>query len=100
MLNIVMEDMEAGEVAVMWQEGENALIMVTSDRSIPDTERCAAVNRLMQHLKLQPGTRAATVAAPTLRVVSSSAAAVCLFLPHLSQQMAGPPGKCLQALFV
>lgn len=91
-----MEDMEPGEVAAMWQDGEDAIILVTSDRSIPDDERCAAVNRMLAKLKLQPGTPAT---APVMRLVGS-AAVLSVLLPHLSQQMTSPAGKCLQSLLV
>lgn len=48
-LKIVMEDMPTGEVAAMYQWGEDAVIMVA--RHLPDDVRCAAVNDLLAHIK-------------------------------------------------
>jgi hypothetical protein len=88
-LRIVMEELEPGEVAAMYQEGEDALIMVTLDRSVPDVERCAAVNRFLGQLKLQPS----PAARPGLRLVGRSAVVVDGgLLPHLSEQVACATG--------
>jgi hypothetical protein len=45
-LTIVMEDvLEDGELAVMYQEGDDAIILIS--RHGCDDDRCAAVNRLI-----------------------------------------------------
>lgn len=44
-LKIVMEDMPAGEVAAMYQDGGDAVVMVS--RALPDDVRCRAVNDLL-----------------------------------------------------
>ena len=44
-LRIHMEDMAPHEVAVMYQHGQDAIIMVARD--LPDDVRCAAVNDLL-----------------------------------------------------
>lgn len=46
-----MEDMEDGEVAAMYQVGEDAVIMVS--RSYPDDVRCNAVNDLLASIRAQ-----------------------------------------------
>lgn len=51
MLKIVMEDLVVGEVAAMYQEGEDAVILVS--RALPDDIRCAAVNDLLASIKAQ-----------------------------------------------
>ena len=89
-----MEEMEAGEVAAMYQDGEDAVIMVTLDRSIPDAERCEAVNRLLAQIRLEKQPRQ-----PWLRVVAGSAVAA-FFLAHLGQQVTGATGQGLQSLLV
>lgn len=50
-LKIVMEDMEAGEVAAMYEEGGSAIILVA--RHLPDDQRCAAVNELLSHVDVR-----------------------------------------------
>lgn len=66
MLKIVMEDLKAGEVAAMYQEGEDAVIMVS--RNYPDDERCRAVNDLLASVRAQypvevrPGTLLSLIA--------------------------------------
>lgn len=45
MLKIVMEDMGPGEIAAMYEEDGDAVIMVA--RHLPDDLRCDAVNRLL-----------------------------------------------------
>lgn len=87
-----MEDMEPGEVAAMYHEGENALIMVTSDRSIPDVDRCAAVNRLLSRVKAQPGAPTLPTTTPRLTVIPGSVPAVGVFFPHLGQQVTSAAG--------
>lgn len=61
MLKIVMEELDAGEVAAMYQEGEHAIIMVS--RALPDDVRCGAVNDLLSQIKAQH-----PVALPTVLV--------------------------------
>ena len=52
MLTIAMEDgLEDGELAVMYQEGDDAIILIS--RHGCDDDRCAAVNRLIA-LHLSP----------------------------------------------
>lgn len=46
-----MEDMEAGEVAAMYEEDGNAVILVA--RHLPDDQRCAAVNSLLTRLSVR-----------------------------------------------
>ena len=90
MLKIIMEDMDHGEVAAMYQDGEDAVILVSRD--LCDDVRCEAVNRLLATVRAVPK--------PTLRAVSSVAALVPLLLAHLSQQVASPTSQSLQALIV
>lgn len=47
-----MEDMAADEVAVIYKEGADAIVMVS--RHLSDDVRCAAVNRLLQQVSLIP----------------------------------------------
>lgn len=49
MLKIVMEELPKGEVAAMYQEGEDAIILVS--RSLPDDARCQAVNDLLASVR-------------------------------------------------
>lgn len=51
MLKIVMEDMQHGEVAAMYQHGEDAVILVS--RALPDDVRCQAVNDLLAGVQAQ-----------------------------------------------
>lgn len=51
MLKIVMEDMPAGEVAAMYEEDGDAIILVA--RHLPDDQRCDAVNRLLARLTVR-----------------------------------------------
>ena len=52
MLTIAMEDgLEDGELAVMYQEGDDAIILISRHGS--DDDRCKAVNRLIA-LHLSP----------------------------------------------
>lgn len=51
MLKIIMEDMPKGEVAALYQEGEDAVIMVSRD--YPDDVRCNAVNDLLASIRAQ-----------------------------------------------
>lgn len=44
-LKIVMEDMAPHEVAMMYQQGEDAIIMIS--RHLSDDVRCQAVNDLL-----------------------------------------------------
>lgn len=90
MLKIVMEDMEHGEVAALYQDGEDAVILVS--RGLCDDVRCEAVNRLLATIRAVPR--------PTVRAVASVAALVPLLLTHLSEQIASPAGQGLQALVV
>jgi ribosomal protein L34E len=48
-LKIVMEELATGEIAAMYQEGEDAVIMVS--RSHPDDVRCKAVNDLLASVR-------------------------------------------------
>ena len=91
MLKIVMEDMQDGEVAAMYREGEDALILVA--RHLPDDVRCEAVNRLLATVAAAPLGRLRP-----LRI--ASAVAVLTLLAHLGEQVASPAGQGLQSLFV
>lgn len=51
MLKIVMEDMPAGEIAAMFQSGQDAVVMVS--RGLPDDVRCKAVNDLLAQIVAQ-----------------------------------------------
>lgn len=51
MLKIVMEDMGPGEVAAMYEENGDAVILVARD--LPDDQRCDAVNRLLSRLSVR-----------------------------------------------
>lgn len=51
MLKIVMEDMKAGEVAALYEEAGDAIIMVA--RHLPDDQRCEAVNRLLARINVR-----------------------------------------------
>ena len=51
MLKIVMEDLEPGEVAAMYEENGDAIIFVARD--LPDDQRCQAVNRLLARLNVR-----------------------------------------------
>lgn len=51
MLKIVMEDMGPGEVAAMYEEGGDAVIMVA--RHLPDDQRCEAVNNLLARVNVR-----------------------------------------------
>lgn len=51
MLKIVMEELPKGEVAAMYQEGEDAVILVS--RAYPDDVRCTAVNDLLASVRAQ-----------------------------------------------
>lgn len=90
-LKIVMDDMQDGEVAAMYREGEDALILVA--RGLPDDVRCDAVNRLLATVAVNPPGRLRP-----LRI--ASAVAVLSLLAHLGEQVAGPAGQGLQALLV
>lgn len=52
MLKIVMEDMKPGEVAAMYQEGDDSLILVSRD--LTDDVRASAVNELLMRIKTAP----------------------------------------------
>lgn len=56
MLKIVMEDLPKGEVAAMYQEGDDAIVMVSRD--YPDDVRCNAVNDLLATLRAKSPMRA------------------------------------------
>ena len=45
MLTLVMEELEPGEVAAMYEEGGRAVVLIA--RGLTDDERCDAVNRLL-----------------------------------------------------
>ena len=47
-----MEDLPAGEVAALYQEGEDAVILVS--RALPDDLRCGAVNELLSTVRAKP----------------------------------------------
>jgi hypothetical protein len=66
-LKIVMEDMQDGEIAAMYEEGGDAVILVARD--LPDDMRCAAVNRLLARVT----------------AVAAASAALFLFLAHLAE---------------
>jgi hypothetical protein len=51
MLKMVMEDMPADEVAVLYQEGNDAVILISRD--LTDDQRCAAVNKLLNRLNVR-----------------------------------------------
>ena len=85
-----MEDMDNGEVAAMYQDGEDAVILVS--RRLSDDVRCDAVNRLLATIRAMP--------APVVRAVSSVAGIAALLLAHLSEQVSGPAGQSLQALII
>ena len=91
MLKIVMEDMQDGEVAAMFRQGEDALILVARD--LPDDVRCDAVNRLLATVKAEPPGRLRP-----LRI--ASAVAALSLLAHLGEQIASPAGQGLQSLLV
>ena len=90
MLKIIMEDMAHGEVAALYQDGEDAVVMVARDLS--DDVRCDAINRLLATVRAVP--------APMVRAVSSVAGLVALLLPHLGKQVTGPAGESLKSLIV
>lgn len=71
-----MEDMPVGEIAAMYQEGNDAVILVS--RSLDDDTRARAVNRLLRRL---------TSPAPIRLVRSVGSVAVLLLLAHLGQKM-------------
>lgn len=89
-LKIVMEDMDQGEVAALYQDGEDAVILVSRDLS--DDVRVCAVNRLLATARALP--------APTVRAVSSVAGLATLLFTHLGQQVASPAGQHLQSLII
>lgn len=86
-----MEDMPVGEIAAMYQEGEDAVIMIS--RELDDDTRCDAVNRLLGKIAAKPHS-------PVRLVRSVSSVAVLLFFAHLCQQMAGATSQGLQPLWV
>ena len=90
MLKIVMEDMDHGEVAAMYQEGEDAVILVA--RHLCDDVRADTLNRLLATVRVVP--------APVVRAVSSVAGVAALLLAHLGQEVASPTGQSLQSLIV
>ena len=90
MLKIVMDDMDHGEVAALFQDGEDAVVMVS--RHLSDDVRCDAVNRLLATIRAVP--------APVVRAVSSVAGLAALLLAHLGQEVASPAGQSLQSLVV
>lgn len=101
MLKIVMEDMPAGEIAAMYCEGEDAIILVS--RNGPDDERCAAINKLLGRLAVQPPpvTALRLIHGGAVKVTGSgSVAALGGFLTHLSEQVTSPAGQGLQTLVV
>lgn len=51
MLKIIMEDMNDGEVAAMYQHGQDAVILVS--RALPDDVRCEAVNDLLAGVRAE-----------------------------------------------
>jgi hypothetical protein len=51
MLKMVMEDMPADEVALLYQEGNDAVVLIA--RHLSDDERCAAVNKLLGRLNVR-----------------------------------------------
>lgn len=51
MLKIVMEDMEHGEIAALFEEGNDAIVFVS--RHLDDDTRCDAVNRLLARLSVR-----------------------------------------------
>jgi len=50
-MKIVMEDMQDGEVAAMYQHGEDAVILLS--RALSDDLRCQAVNDLLAGVRAQ-----------------------------------------------
>jgi hypothetical protein len=89
-LKIVMDDMQEGEVAAIYQDGEDAVILVAT--GLPDDQRCEAVNRLLAKLciKAEPAVRLVTGSA-----VAGSAVASLLLFTHLLQQVASPSSQLL-----
>ena len=51
MLKMVMEDMEPGEVAAMYEENGDAIVLIA--RHLSDEQRCEAVNRLLARLSVR-----------------------------------------------
>lgn len=51
MLKIIMEDMEPGEIAAMYEEGGDAVILIA--RHLPDDQRCQAVNNLLARVDVR-----------------------------------------------
>lgn len=84
MLKIVMEDMADGEIAAMYQEGNDAVILVS--RSLDDDTRARAVNRLLRRLT-------SPAPAPIRLVRSVGSVAVLLLLAHLGQKMTRTTGQ-------
>ena len=84
MLRIVVDDhMTDNEVAAIYQEGEDAVILVR--RGLPDDQRVCAMNALLARLKVK--------AEPIVTLVAGSAVASLLLVAHLLQQVASPPGQ-------
>jgi hypothetical protein len=50
-LRIVMEEMEAGEVAALYEEGGDAIVLV--NKKVPATVRCEAVNRMLDRMAVR-----------------------------------------------
>lgn len=91
MLKIVMEDMADGEIAAMYQEGNDAVILVS--RTLDDDTRARAVNRLLGRLTF-------TAPSPMRLVRSVSGVAMLLLLAHLGEEIAGAAGQGFQTLGV
>lgn len=71
-LKIVMEDLPKGEVAAMYQEGEDAIILVS--RTEPDDARCRAVNDLLASVRAvdpTPSKASLLSPAPLLRLLTA-----------------------------
>jgi len=85
-----MEDMEPGEVAAMYEDDGDAVILVARD--LPDDARCAAVNRLLAGVR--------TAQRPPVRWLASVGSVAALLLTHFGQQIPGSALQGLQALLV
>ena len=51
MLKMIMEDMEPDEVAVMYVENGDAIVLIA--RHLSDDQRCEAVNRLLSRITVR-----------------------------------------------
>lgn len=72
MFKVVLEDLPNGEIAAIYQEGEDVLIMVSRTHS--DEVRCDALNQLYAQIT-PPGPRQCPVDSGTPRLALSVAVA-------------------------